>query len=331
MSSRCSALRVLCCAALLYAAWLGGAAYGADGYPTRPIRFVVPLPPGGAGDIVARTVAAKLSESWGQQVVIDNRGGANTIIGAELVARAKPDGYTWLLGVQGTLAINPVTYRRLPYNALRDFEPVTQLTRYGYVLIVPPALPVRNVREFVALAKRRPGEVSYGTSGAGGSNHLAGELFRLTTGVTMTAVPYKGSGPALTALLSGEITSMFDTLITSIPLVKANRVRALGVTLQQRSLSLPGVPTIAEAGVPGYHFDAWQSIVVPAGTPRAIVEKIHADAVKVLGLPEVRERLVDQGANELVGSSPEEFGKTIRAEIERYRKLIESARIVVQE
>ncbi|MGE5526905.1 MAG: Bug family tripartite tricarboxylate transporter substrate binding protein [Rhodospirillaceae bacterium] len=312
-------------------AGMAAAGHAAESYPTRPVRFVVPLPAGGAGDIVARTVAAKLSELWGQQVVIDNRGGANTIIGAELVAKAKPDGYTWLLGVQGTLAINPVTYRQLPYDALRDFEPVTQLTRYGYVLIVPLALPAKNVREFVALAKRRPGDTTYGTSGAGGSNHLAGELFRLMTGVSMTAVPYKGSGPALTALLSGEITSMFDTLITSVPLVKANRVRALGVTLQQRSPSLPGIPTIAESGVPGYRFDAWQSIVVPAGTPKAIVDKVHADVVKILALPEVKERLVDQGANELVGSSPAEFGRTIRAEIERYRKLIADARIVVEQ
>jgi tripartite-type tricarboxylate transporter receptor subunit TctC len=318
---------------LVFALFAGVATVGqaAETYPVRPVRFVVPLPPGGAGDIVARTVAAKLSELWGQQVVIDNRGGANTIIGAELAARAKPDGYTWLLGVQGTLAINPVTYRQLPYDALKDFEPVTQLTRYGYVLIVPPALPAKNVREFVALAKRRPGDISYGTSGTGGSNHLAGELFRLMTGVTMTAVPYKGSGPALTALFSGEITSMFDTLITSVPLVKAGRVRALGVTLQQRSPSLPDIPTISEAGLPGYRFDAWQSIVVPAGTPRTIVEKIHSDVVKVLGLPDVRERLVDQGANELVGSSPDEFGKMIRGDIERYRKLIREARIVVQQ
>jgi tripartite-type tricarboxylate transporter receptor subunit TctC len=318
---------------LVFALFAGVATVGqaAETYPVRPVRFVVPLAPGGAGDIVARTVAAKLSELWGQQVVIDNRGGANTIIGAELAARAKPDGYTWLLGVQGTLAINPVTYRQLPYDALKDFEPVTQLTRYGYVLIVPPALPAKNVREFVALAKRRPGDISYGTSGTGGSNHLAGELFRLMTGVTMTAVPYKGSGPALTALFSGEITSMFDTLITSVPLVKAGRVRALGVTLQQRSPSLPDIPTISEAGLPGYRFDAWQSIVVPAGTPRTIVEKIHSDVVKVLGLPDVRERLVDQGANELVGSSPDEFGKMIRGDIERYRKLIREARIVVQQ
>ena len=302
----------------------------AEVYPSRPIRFVVPLPPAGAGDIVARTVATKLSELWGQQVVIDNRGGANTIIGTEIAARAKPDGYTWLLGVQGSLAINPVTYRKLPYDALKDFDPVTQITRYGYVLVVPPSLPVNSAADFVALARRRPGEVSYGTSGAGGSNHLAGELFRLTAGIRLNAVPYKGSSPALTALLSGEITGMFDTLITSIPLVKSGRLKALGVTLEKRSPALPAVPTLAESGVPGYRFDAWQSIVVPAGTPRAIVTKIHADTVKTLALPDVREKLVDQGANELVGSSPEEFRRMIATEIERYRKLIAAANVEVQ-
>lgn len=302
----------------------------AEVYPNRPIRFVVPLPPAGAGDIVARTVATKLAESWGQQIVIDNRGGANTIIGTEIVARAKPDGYTWLLGVQGSLAINPITYRKLPYDVLKDFDPVTQITRYGYVLVVPPSLPVRSTAEFVALAKRRPGEISYGTSGAGGSNHLAGELFRLTAGVSMNAVPYKGSSPALTALLSGEITCMFDTLITSIPLVRSGRLKALGVTLDKRSPALPAVPTLAESGVPGYRFDAWQSIVVPAGTPRAIVTKIHADTVKILASPDVREKLVEQGANELVGSSPDDFRRMIAAEIERYRKLIAAANVEVQ-
>ena len=302
----------------------------AQGYPDHPVRFVVPLSPGGAGDIVARTVATKLSELWGQQVIVDNRGGANTIIGTEIVARAKPDGYTWLLGVQGSLVINPVTYRKLPYDALKDFDPVTQLTRYGYALIVPPSLPAKSVKELIALGKRRPGELAYGTSGNGGSNHLAGELFRLLTGVKMIAVPYKGSGPALTALLSGEVTVMFDTLITTIPLAKSSRVRALGVTLAHRSPLLPNVPTVAEAGVPGYRFDAWQSIVVPAGTPKDIVARMHADVLKVLAAPDVRERLVNQGANELVGSGPDEFGRMIRAEMERYRKLIADAGIAVQ-
>ncbi|HEX2825119.1 MAG TPA: tripartite tricarboxylate transporter substrate binding protein [Burkholderiales bacterium] len=301
----------------------------AQTYPTRPVRFVVPLSPGGAGDIVARTVAAKVSEQWGTQVIIDNRSGANTIIGTEYVAKSKPDGYTWLLGVQGSLAINPVFYTKLPYDPLTDFVPVTQMTRYGYVLIAHPALPVRRVSDLVALARTRPGELSYGTSGTGGSNHLAGEMFRLMAKVKMSHVPYKGSAPALTSLLSGEIQLMFDTLITSIPLVKNGRVRALGVTLPARSPSLPEVPTIAESGVPGYRFDAWQSVVLPAGTPREIVNRVHNEVVKALAAPDVR-RVLTEGANEIVGSTPEEFGKHIRADIERYRKLIADAGIAKQ-
>jgi tripartite-type tricarboxylate transporter receptor subunit TctC len=310
---------------------MSGAAFSAiaiaQSYPTRPVRFVVPLAPGGAGDIVARTVAAKLSDVWGGQVIIDNRGGANTIIGTDFVAKAKPDGYTWLLGVQGSLAINPAFYMKLPYDAVNDFDPVTQMTRYGYVLVVHPALPVKRTSELVALARTRPGDLAYGTSGTGGSNHLAGELFRLMTGVKMNAIPYKGSAPALTALLSGEVQLMFDTMITSIPLIKSGRVHALAVSLPKRSPSLPNVPTLAESGVPGYRFDAWQAIVVPAGTPKDIVRRIQQDVVRVLAMPDVRRALVDEGANEIVGSTPEEFGSHIRSEIERYRKLIAEAGI----
>ncbi|MGZ5119590.1 MAG: Bug family tripartite tricarboxylate transporter substrate binding protein [Burkholderiales bacterium] len=311
-----------------------GAAFSAmamaQSYPTRPVRFVVPIAPGGAGDIVARTVAAKLSDLWGGQVFIDNRGGANTIIGTDFVAKWKPDGYTWLLGVQGSLAINPAFYTKLPYDAVKDFDPVTQMTRYGYVLIVHPALPVKSTSELVALARHRPGDLAYGTSGTGGSNHLAGEFFRLMAGVKMNAIPYKGSAPALTALLSGEVQLMFDTMITSIPLIKAGRVRALAVSLPKRSASLPNVPTVAESGVPGYRFDAWQAIVVPAGTPKDIVNRIQQDVIRVLAMPEVRRALVDEGANEIVGSTPEEFGSHIRGEIERYRKLIAEAGIQKQ-
>jgi len=243
---------------------LGSVPAAAQNYPSRPIRFVVPLAPAGAGDIVARTVAAKLSESWGQQIVIDNRPGANTIIGTDLVAKSKPDGYTWLLGVQGSLAINPATYPSLPYDPEKDFDAVTQMTVYGYVLVVHPALPVKSVADLIALARSRPAELAYGTSGNGGSNHLAGESFRLAAGIRLNAIPYKGSAPALTALLAGDVPLMFDTLITSIPLLKAGRLRALGVTLPKRSGSLPEVPTIAEAGLRGYEFTAWQAIVVPA-------------------------------------------------------------------
>ena len=302
----------------------------AENYPVRAIRLVVPLAAAGAGDIVGRTVTAKLAEMWGQQIVIDNRPGANTIIGTDLVAKAKPDGYTWLLGVQGSLAINPASYPKLPYDAEKDFNPVTQLTLYGYVLVVHPAMPVRTVTELIGLARAQPGQLAYGTSGNGGSNHLAGESFRLATGVRMDAIPYKGSAPALTALLSGDVPVMFDTLITSIPLLKAGRLRALGVTLPLRSASLPDVPTVAESGVRGYEFTAWQSIVVPAGTDKAIIGKIQADVVKVLALPDVRRKLVDEGANELVGSTPEALGRLIHADIQKYRRLITDAGIRIE-
>jgi tripartite-type tricarboxylate transporter receptor subunit TctC len=313
---------------LLAALWAASAA--AQNYPNRPVRFVVPLAPAGAGDIVARTVAAKLAEMWGQQVVIDNRPGANTIIGTDLVAKAKPDGYTWLLGVQGSLAINPATYHSLPYDAEKDFDPVTQMTLYGYVLVVHPALPVKKVNDLVALARSRPAQLAYGTSGNGGSNHLAGESFRLATNIKLNAIPYKGSAPALTALLSGDVPVMFDTLITSIPLVKAGRLRALGVTLPRRSSALPDVPTIAEAGVRGYEFTAWQSIVVPAGTDKSIVNRIQADVVKVLALPDVKRKLVDEGANELIGSTPETLARQIKTDIQRYRKLIADSGIRIE-
>jgi tripartite-type tricarboxylate transporter receptor subunit TctC len=302
----------------------------AQSFPVRTIRMVVPLAPAGAGDIVGRTVTAKLAEMWRQQIVIDNRPGANTIIGTDLVAKAKPDGYTWLLGVQGSLAINPASYPKLPYDAEKDFDPVTQLTLYGYVLVVHPALPARTVADFIALARARPGQLAYGTSGNGGSNHLAGESFRLASGVKMEAIPYKGSAPALTALLSGDVPVMFDTLITSIPLLKAGRLRALGVTLPRRSASLPDVPTVAEAGVRGYEFTAWQSIVVPAGTDKTIIAKIQTDVVKALAMPDVRQKLVDEGANELVGSTPEALGRLIRTDIQKYRRLIADAGIKIE-
>jgi len=309
---------------------LGSVPAAAQNYPSRPIRFVVPLAPAGAGDIVARTVAAKLSESWGQQIVIDNRPGANTIIGTDLVAKSKPDGYTWLLGVQGSLAINPATYPSLPYDPEKDFDAVTQMTVYGYVLVVHPALPVKSVAELIALARSRPGELAYGTSGNGGSNHLAGESFRLAAGIQLNAIPYKGSAPALTALLAGDVPLMFDTLITSIPLLKAGRLRALGVTLPKRSASLPDVPTIAEAGLRGYEFTAWQAIVVPAGTDKAIIGKIHANTIKVLALPDVKRKLVDEGANELIGSPPDALTRLVHTDIQKYRKLIADSGIKIQ-
>lgn len=303
---------------------------GAQGFPNRPVRFVVPATAGAAGDIVVRTVAVKLSEMWGQQIVVENRPGANLIIGTENVAKSKPDGYSWIMGQTASLAINPALYAKLPYDAAKDFDPVTQLTSYGYMLVVHPSLPVRNVKEFIALGRSRPGEIVYGSSGIGGSNHLTAELFRVMTGVSMNHVTYKGGAPALFALLSGEVAVVFDALITAIPLAKSGRLRGLGVTLGKRSGSIPEMPTIAEAGVPGYELDAWQSINVPAGTPREIINRIYEDTRKVLAMPDVRLKLIDQGGNELIGSSPEEFARALRSETAKYAKLIKDANIPKQ-
>ncbi len=296
-------------------------------YPNRVIRFVVPAAAGGAGDIVARTVSGKLADLWKQQIVVDNKAGANTIIGTEFVAKSKPDGYTWLLGVQGSLAINPALYPKLPYDAVKDFDAITLLTVYGYVLAVHPSMPARNLQELIAHIRANSGKITYSTSGVGGSNHLAGELFRLTTNVDIVPVPYKGTSLALNGLIAGEVSMMFDTLITSIPQIKSGRVRPLAVSLANRSSSLPDIPTLAESGVPGYEFGAWQSIVAPSGTPKDIINKVYADTRKVLVLPDVRFKLVDQGANELVGSTPDELSKLIRSEIEKYRALVKRANI----
>ena len=303
---------------------------GAQGFPNRAIRFVMPYPAGSGGDTVVRTIAAKLAEMWGQQIVVDNRPGANGIIGTDIVAKAKPDGYTWVMGQTATMAVNPVLYSKLPYDATKDFEPVTQLTIYGYVLVVHPSVPVKSVKEFIALARARPGELAYSSSGLGGSQHLAGELFQLMTGVRLNHVTYKGGAPAEVAVIAGEVGALFDTEVTAIPLVQAGRLRPLGVTLRKRSISMPDIPTIAEAGVPGYVLDAWQSIMVPAGTPREIVNRIYEDTKKVLAMPDVRERLIDKGGMELIGSSPDEITRMLRSEAVKYAKLIKDTNVPKQ-
>ena len=303
---------------------------GAQGFPNRAIRFVMPAAAGSGGDTVVRTVAGKLSEMWGQQIVVDNRPGANLIIGTDIVAKAKPDGYTWIMGQTASLAINPALYAKLPYDAAKDFDPVTQLTKYGYVLVVHPSVPVKSVKEFIALARARPGELAYSSSGLGASQHLAGELFQFMTGVRMIHVAYKGGAPAEVAVVAGEVAALFNTELQAIPFVRAGRLRALGVTLPRRSGSMPDIPTIAEAGVPGYELDAWQSIMVPAGTPREIINRIYEDTKKVLAMPDVRQRLTVQGGNELIGSSPEEFARMLRSETSKYASLIRDTNVPKQ-
>jgi tripartite-type tricarboxylate transporter receptor subunit TctC len=309
--------------------WVAAAHAAETDYPNKPIRFICPNDAGGAADIFSRTVGQKLTEAWGQIVVVDNRGGANGGIGTELVAHSPPDGYTLLLGNSGPVTINPVLYKKVAYDPIRDFAPVTQGTSYAYVLVMPASSAVANLKDFIALLKSKPGQLSYGSTGVGGGNHLSGELLNLMTGTKSIHVPYKGSAAALADLLGGQLSYMFDTPITSVPQLKAGKLRAIGVTGLKRSASLPDVPTLDEQGLKGFELTQWQGVLVPAGTPRAIIDKLHGGIVKALKMPDVIERLSTQGGNELVGNTPEQFAQQIRNDLAKYAKLVRDAHIKV--
>jgi tripartite-type tricarboxylate transporter receptor subunit TctC len=314
------------------AVWTPGAAAQGDPakYPQRPIRFICPYVPGGAGDIFTRTLAQKLGDALGQSVVVDNRPGANGGIGTDIVAKSAPDGYTLLMGNSGPLTINPVLYKRVPYDPIKDFAPISQGTSYMYVLVVPPALGAANVTDFVALLKAKPGQLTYGSTGIGGGNHLSGELFNLMTKTSSVHVPYTGSAAALAALLGGQINYMFDTVITSVPHVRSGRLKALGVTALKRTISLPEVPTLDAMGLKGFELTQWQAVVAPAGTPKPIVDRLYRQVVEALKQPDVIERLATQGGNELVGNTPEEFAQVIRNDLSKYAKLVKAAGIQPQ-
>ena len=305
------------------------AAHAAEQWPTKAIRFICPYTAGGAADIFSRTIGQKLTEALGQTVVIDNRGGANGGIGTELAAHSLPDGYTLLMGNAGPITVNPALYEKLPYDSIKDFAPVTQGTLYMYVLVVPPSFPANTLKNFVALLKAKRGQLSYGSTGVGGGNHLSGEMFNLMTDTKSIHVPYKGSSAALADLLGGQISYMFDTVITSVPQLKAGKLKAFGVTGAKRSSSLPEVPTMDELGLKGFELTQWQGVMVPAGTPREIVMRLHDEVVKALKLPDVIDRLATQGGNELVGNTPEQFAQVIRSDLAKYRKLVREANIKV--
>lgn len=301
---------------------LAASAAMAQSFPQRPVRIVVPYPPGSGTDIVARILGQKLSEGWGQQVIVDNRPGAGAIIGVDAVAKAAPDGYTIGIADTGPLAINPALYSKLPYNPVRDFAPVTVVATLPFILVVNPGVPARNVAELVALAKSKPGEINYASVGNGSAVHLATELFKSRAGINLTHIPYKGSAPALQGLLSGEASVMFVNLLSAMPLVKAGKLRALAAAPGTRIGALPDLPTIAEAGVPGYAFEAWFGIVAPAGTPKPAVDRLNQDLRRVIALPEVRDLLVNKGGFEPVGSTVESFTSLIPSEMERWGKLV---------
>ncbi len=296
----------------------------APAYPTKPIRIVVPFPPGGATDLLARDVAQKLTDAWGQSVIVDNRPGAGGNIGSELVAKAAPDGYTLEMGTVGTHAINASLYAKMPYDHVKDFVPIILVAGVPNVLVVNPSVPVNSVAELIAYAKANPGKLNFASSGAGTSIHLSGELFKVMAGVDVTHVPYKGSAPALQDLLGGQVQFMFDNLPPSLPHIKAGKLRALAVTSTTRAPALPDLPTMAESGLPGFEASSWFGLLAPAGTPPAIVAKINAEVAKWLATPEAREKLAKQGANAAGGTS-EDFAKHIAAETAKWAKVVKAS------
>jgi tripartite-type tricarboxylate transporter receptor subunit TctC len=294
----------------------------AQTWPSQPLRLIVPFPPGGVTDVMSRTVAARLAEELGQAVVVDNRAGASGVIGAEAGAKASPDGYTLIMGNISTLAINAATFAKLPYDPQKSFAPVSMVAIQPLLIAVHPSVPAKTVPELVALAKAKPEGLAYGT--AGSSIHLAVEQFSTVAGIRMNHIPYKGSAPAITDLVGGQIQVLFDPFSTLYPQVAAGKVRALAVTTEKRSSVAPDLPTLAEAGYPGFDVSSWQGIVVPAGTPQPIVDKLHDVLVKVLAEPGVKAQFAKQGA-EAAPSTPQNFGGYIAAEITRWKKVAADA------
>lgn len=305
---------------------LGVAANGvlAQSYPNRPIHFVVPSSPGGANDFRARVIAEKLTQSLGQQVLIENKPGADGAIGLELVAKAAPDGYTIVQTAAGSAAVNPALFKKLRYDPVNDFEQITLVISTTIILAVNPSLPVNSVKELIALAKAKPGQLNYATSTA--AYYLITEMFKLRAGIDMVYIPYKGDAPAVTALISGETPVMFDPILPLLSHVKAGRVRPLAVASANRSTALPNVPTMAESGFPNFEVSTWTGIAAPARTPKEIVRKLNAEIVKILHMPAVKERM-ESGGDTIVGSTPEEFSAFVKAELVKYRNVVNEARI----
>lgn len=310
-------LAVLCAAA--------GAVQAADAYPARPVRMIVAYPPGGGTDQVGRVMADQLTQTLGQQVVVDNRGGATGNIGTELAARAVPDGYTLLMGNVAPNAVNVSLFKKLGFDPVKDFSPVSLVAITPNILVAHPSQPVKTIKELLALAKAKPGALNFPSAGVGSSSHLAGELLKSLAKIDMVHVPFKGGGPALVAMISGEVQIMFATMPAAMPHVKSGKARAIAVTTAKRSQAMPELPTIAEAGVAGYEASTWYGLLAPAKTPKPVVDRLHTDTVKILAGP-ARQRLEVQGF-EPVGGTPAEFGAYIKSEIVKWAKVIKDANI----
>ena len=300
------------------------AAAQAQNYPAKPIRFIVPIAPGGGADLVARVIAERLSRKLGQQVVVENRAGGGTVIGAEFVARSPADGYTWLLGTATSHAINASLVTKLPYDPVKDFAPIALVAVLPQIIVTHPALPVATLNDFIALAKKRPGEILFGSPGNGSNNQLGAEMLNSVAGIKTMHVPYKGAGPAITDLLAGHLQFMFTTIPPALPQVKAGRLRALAVAGAKRSTLLPELPTTAEQGARGVEAASWNGILLPAGAPREIVIRLHAEIGVVMKQPEVIERLAGAGVEPAM-MSPEEFAAYIESETARYAKVVKSS------
>jgi len=300
----------------------------AQPYPSKPVRIVVPFAPGGGTDVIARHLAAGMTDSLKRQVIVDNRAGANAIVGTEIVARAPADGYT-LLFVSSPHSVNPSVYARLPYDTLRDFAPVSMVASSPYFLVIHPSLPVRNVKELVALARKQPDQILYGSGGSGSSAHLTAELFNQMAGVKLREIPFKGAGPALIGTLTGEVALVFGNALTVKPHIESGRLRALGIASAQRSRSAPDLPTISEAGVPGFRSDAVLGMLAPARTPRAIIDTLNAEAHKVMRQPDSVEAM-RRMAVDIALSTPEEFGQLIESEMQRWSKVVRALNLKPQ-
>ena len=318
--------RLFCAVAIAAAASAGfpASAQGAASYPIKPIKIVVPFPPGGATDIMARAIGFELQKALGQSVIIENKPGAGGNSGADLVAKSPADGYTLVMGTVGTHAINMSLYAKMPYDAVKDFEPVVLVAGVPNLLVVHPAVNAKTVSELTALAKAQPGKLNVASSGNGTSIHLSAELYKQMAGVDILHVPYKGSSPAVADLLGGQVQMMFDNMPVSLPHVKAGKLRALAVTSMKRSPALPDVPTMDEEGLKGFDATSWFGLLAPAGTPKDIVAKLNAASVKALASPEMRERLAAQGADP-VGNSPEQFAAFIKSEIDKWAKIVKAS------
>jgi len=312
---------VLC--ALACAAFFGEASAAAETYPIKPVRMICPSVPGGTTDLVARLVAQKLSEDWRQQVIVDNRGGAGGLIGTEMAARSAPDGYTLVIGTMSTHAVNPAFSKQVRYDPVKDFTPVSLVVSAPQLLVVHPSIPVKSAKELIAVAKTKPGQFSYSSSGIGSTPHIAFELFKLMSGIDVVGIQYKGSGPAITDLVGGQVHMMMTGALALAPHIKAGKLKALAITSPKRSPAMPELPTVAESGVPGFDVRVWFGVFMPAGAPRFAVAAVNERIRKMLEVPELRQRLIDQGADP-ASSTPEEFGALVKTDLARWTKVVKA-------